>query len=286
MNSKTIKNDTIKNDDKAVKIISRIVILAFIIITIYPVIFVILTSFKETKEFYLNIWGLPEVFRIENYVNAWTVANMGSYFFNSIIVVALTLIATLITGSMAGYALSRFNIKFSWLIIMVILSCTMVPSEATIMPMYIITSRLGITGTHAALILPYIGWGLPMTIFIFTNFFNTLPNELIEAAQVDGYGEVRTFLKIASPLMVPAIATNAIFLFVSWWGELLWASVELASSPMKTIPIGVVSFSAQFGTDWGPLSAAVCIVLIPLVFFFLFTQKYFIGGLTGGAVKG
>lgn len=266
--------------------ISRILLIGILIISIYPILFVLLTSVKATSEFYRNIWGFPETWHIKNYQVAWITANIGSYFFNSILVVGITMICTLITGALAGYALSRFNLRYADVLMLMILVCTMFPSESTIMPMYLITSSLGLTATYAALILPYIGWGLPMTIYIFRNFFNTLPAEMLEAARIDGCGEIRSFFIIAVPLMVPVTLTNAIFLFVGWWGELLWASVELASSSMKTLPIGIVSFSAQFGTDWGALSAAVCIVLLPLVLFFIMTQKYFVGGLTGGAVKG
>lgn len=273
-------------DDRKIRLISRVFIWLFILMTVYPIVFVLQTSFKKTSEFYTNIWGFPKVWALENYVNAWSVANIGKYMLNSLIIVAIVLLVTLFCGALAGYALSRFHIRFAELIMLLILLCTMTPSEGVIMPMYLMISKLKIVGTFTSMIIPYIGWGLPMTTYIFRNFFNTLPNELLESARIDGCSETKTFILIATPLMLPAIATNAIFLFVSWWGELLWATVELASSPMKTIPIGLVSFSAQFGTDWGTLSAAVCIVLTPLVIFFLFVQKYFIGGLTGGAVKG
>jgi ABC-type glycerol-3-phosphate transport system permease component len=245
-----------------------------------------LTSFKPTAEFYTNVWGLPKTFAASNYLKAWVTANIGSYMLNSLIVVGCTMVITLAFGSLAGYALSRFHIKYAELIMLLILACTMTPSESVIMPMYVMTNKLGLTATYISLIIPYVGWGMPMTIYIFRNYFDTIPGELLEAARIDGCSETKAFFKVAAPLMIPAIATNAIFLFVSWWGELLWASVELSSSQMKTIPIGLISFSAQFGTDWGALSAAVCIVLIPLVVFFVFVQKYFISGLTGGAVKG
>jgi ABC-type glycerol-3-phosphate transport system permease component len=169
---------------------------------------------------------------------------------------------------------------------MALLACVMLPSESVLMPLYVTTNRLGLTGSRLALIIPYIGWGMPMTVYIYRNFFDTIPAELMEAARIDGCPEIKTFISVAMPLVLPAMATIAIFLFVAWWGELLWATVELATTNMKTIPIGMVSFSAQFGTNWGPLSAAICIVLVPLIIFFLFVQKYFIKGLTGGAVKG
>ena len=273
-------------ENKSARNVSRIFIIAYCMLIAYPIIFVIITSLKPTSEFYVNIWGLPRTWAFENYAVAWNTAKIGTYMFNSVIIVTIVLVVTLIAGALAGYALSRFRIKYAELIMLAILACTMLPSEAVLMPLYLVTGELGITGTKAALILPYIGWGLPMTIYIFRNFFDTIPNELLEAARMDGCDDIKAFTHIAIPIMTPAIATNAIFIFVSWWGELLWATVELASSSMKTIPIGMVSFSSQFGTNWGPMCAAICIILIPLVVFFFFVQKYFVKGLTSGAVKG
>jgi raffinose/stachyose/melibiose transport system permease protein len=266
--------------------LSRGFLILYCAIIVYPIIFVVLTALKETKEFYLNIWGLPETPAWGNFLTAWDTANIGQYMVNSIIVIIFVLIVTLVVGALAGYALSRFHIRYAELLMMLILACTMLPSESVIMPLYLITSKLHLIGTHLSLIIPYIAWGLPMTVYIFRNFFDTIPGELLEAARIDGCTEVQAFSRVAIPVMLPAIATNAIFIFVSWWGELLWATIVLASSQMKTIPIGMVSFSAQFGTNWGPLCAAICIILLPLIVFFVFVQKYFVAGLTGGAVKG
>ncbi|MDR2433845.1 MAG: carbohydrate ABC transporter permease [Treponema sp.] len=283
MRKKQIHQQRIESGTSGV--ISRLIILIYCMLILYPLFFVIITSLKPTGEFYVNIWGLPKTWAFANYKTAWVTANIGSYMFNSVIIVGVVLIVTLAAGALAGYALSRFHLKYAEFIMMAILACTMLPSEAVLMPLYLVTGKTGITGTRLALIIPYIGWGLPMIIYIFRNFFDTIPGELLEAARLDGCGEVRTFVHVAVPIMAPAIATNAIFIFVAWWGELLWATVELASSSMKTIPIGMISFSAQFGTNWGPMCAAICIVLIPLVVFFCLVQKYFVKGLTGGAVK-
>jgi raffinose/stachyose/melibiose transport system permease protein len=272
--------------EKGITNFSRVMILCIILFTIYPIIFVLLTSLKSTSEFYSNIWLWPHKLEWSNFPDAWNTAHIGSYFMNSIIVVSITVVITLIVGALAGYALARLKIPYAEVILFIILACTMVPSESVIMPMYLMTSKIKMTGTYQSLILPYIGWGLPMTIYIFRNFFKTLSNELLEAARIDGCTELTTFLKITAPLMLPATATTAILTFVGWWGELLWSSIELSTSSMKTIPMGIISFVSAFGSNWGNLSAAVCVILLPLVVFFLFTQKYFISGLTGGAVKG
>lgn len=284
-NAADMKKDPRKSD-RRLKWIIRVVLMVFVLLTIYPIIFVLLTSTKTTSEFYNNIWFLPKEFAWENYEYAWNVAKIGEYFLTSVIVVVITVCVTLILAAFAGYALAKLKVPKADLIMLIIFLLTMLPSESIIMPMYIIISKLGMTGTYLSLILPYIGWGMALTIYIYRNFFKTVPTEIIEAARIDGCSETKTFLQVVLPMMLPATATNAIFLFLGWWGEMLWASVELSTSSLKTLPLGITAFVQSSGTDWGPLCAASCIILIPVIVFFLFTQKYMISGLTGGAVKG
>ena len=264
----------------------RAVLILLALITLFPMIFVLLTSVKTTGEFYKNIWLLPSEFAWENYAYAWNVAKIGEYFLTSVIVVAVTVASTLVLGALAGYALAKLRIPGADAIMLCIFLLSMLPSESIIMPMYIMLSRARMTGSYLSLILPYIGWGLALTIYIYRNFFKTVPTEVIEAARIDGCSEARTFSSVVMPMTLPATATNAIFLFLAWWGEMLWASVELSTSALKTLPLGITAFVLSSGTNWGPLCAASCIVLVPVMAFFLFTQRYFVAGLTGGAVKG
>ncbi len=274
------------NTNLLTKWLIRIFLGIFAIAVLYPLFFVLLTSIKDSNEFYTNIWGFPEEIAWDNYVYAWDVAQIGSYFGTSIIVVSTTTVATLILGAFAGYALAKFQIAKANAIVVGIFLLSMLPSESVLMPTYLMVSKMGIMGGYLSLILPYIGWGMAVTIYIYRNFFATIPTEIIEAARIDGCGETKTFLKIVFPMVLPATATNAIFLFLGWWGEMLWGSVALSSTAMKTLPLGITAFVQSSGTNWGPLSAAVSIILIPVIVFFLCTQKYFVSGLTGGAVKG
>lgn len=266
--------------------LSRTIVLVFLLLTLYPILFVLLTSLKTTDEFYTNIWGLPHHYAWSNYSKAWTDAHIGRYFATSVTVVGISVVCVVVLGALAGYALARLHVPYAETILLLVLLPTFLPSETVIMPLYIMMSKMKLIGTHISLILPYIGWSLPMTIYIFQAFFKSLPSELLEAARVDGCTETKTFTRVTAPLMLPAIATCSIFAFVGLWGELLWASIALSTTSLRTIPFGVISFKSQFATDWGPMTAAICIVLIPLVVFFLFVQKYFIQGVTGGAVKG
>jgi len=274
------------NMDRVVEYINRLIVIAVIVSIIYPILFVVLTSLKTTKEFYSNVWGIPQQIAWSNYPTAWNEGRIGPAFLTSAFVVSVSILVILVFGALAGYAFARLEIPKAELIVVLLVATTMFPSESVIMPIYITLSKAGLIGTHYSLIIPYIGWSLPITIYIFRDFFQTLPVDLIESARIDGSNELGVFLRIMLPLMLPAIATCAIFNFVNLWGELLWATIALASqSTIRTIPMGVVEFKGQFSTDWGPLSAAICIVLLPLIIFFLFVQKYFVQGLTAGAVK-
>lgn len=280
------KSKSFKPGERIAKWFVRVILIVFVLITIYPMIFVLLTSLKTTNDFYNNIWGLPKVFEWANYTYAWMTASIGKYFLSSIIVVSVVVVVTLVLSALAGYALAKLDIPKADTVMIVIFMLTMLPSESVLMPMYLMTSKMKILGTHLSLILPYIGWGLAFATYIYRNFFKTVPTEIMEAARIDGCTETATFVKVVMPMMLPATATNAIFCFLSWWGEMLWASVDLSTSSIKTLPLGITAFVQSAGTDWGPLCAASCIILVPVVLFFLFTQKYFIAGLTGGAVKG
>jgi raffinose/stachyose/melibiose transport system permease protein len=268
------------------RVVLRIPLILYVLTVVYPVLFVMLTSLKSTTEFYRNIWGLPKVVAWSNFTEAWTTAGIGSAFVNSSIVVVTSLVFILSISGVAAYALARLVPK-SDLIMLIILASTFIPVELVLVPEFLMASKLQLVGTDQGLILTYIGWSLPISIFIMRGFILTIPMQLIEAARIDGAGELRIFITVVAPLMLPAIVTVGIFNFIGLWGELLWAIVVLSTqSTVRTLPFAVVEFQGQFGTQWGPLSAAICIVIIPLLVIFIFAQKYFIRGLTDAAVKG
>ncbi len=265
---------------------SRLIVWIFLLITVYPILFVVLTSLKSTKDFYTNAFGLPKVWMFVNYAEAWNAAHIGQYFANTTVVSVLTTLMVLFLSCLAGYALARLEIPRADLIVLLMMGVTLLPSESVIMPMYLTISRMRLIGTLASLIVPYVGWWLPTNIFIMRNFFATTPGELLESARVDGASEMTVFLRILAPLMVPAIGTCTVICFSGIWGELLWASVVLSTTSLRTLSLGILAFQGQFSTNWGLLSAAVCVVLLPILALFIAFQKYFVQGLTTGAVKG
>lgn len=266
----------------------RIVLIIFAVVSIFPVLFAVLTSFKTNQEFYRNIWALPEKIGTENYITAIVEGRIGEYAINSIIISAVTLFMVLILGIMAAYALSRINIPGASVMLVFLILIQILPTESLVIPEYMIVSRLGLLRTrYWAMILPYVGWMLPGTIIILANFFKTIPMELIEAARIDGASEFKTMTRIISPLMKSSIATCLVFNFCFVWGELMWAQIAtLVKEDGIPLTIGLLNFKGLYSTNWGATAAAICIITIPLYVLFLFTQKYFIAGLTAGGVKG
>jgi raffinose/stachyose/melibiose transport system permease protein len=271
---------------RKVTIANRIVLIVLSFLFAYLIFFAVITSLKTLDEFYENIWALPKGFEIQNYIDAWIKGNLGQLFANSLFIVGMTVLIILVLASLTGYALARLNLPFSKTILALILVCMIPPSEAVFVPAYLLAHKLIGNGNYLSMIMPYAAWGLPSAVFIYYTFFKSLPGELIESARIEGCTEMQTFRHIAIPLMVPATGTVSIMAFVGWWGELLWASVNLSASSLRTLPLGVITFTGIFGAQWGQFAAAIIIVLIPLIIFFSFTQKYFIRGLMGGAVKG
>ncbi len=266
----------------------RVFLIIMAVISIFPLVFAILTSFKNNQEFYANIWALPEKLRVENYANAFIAGKVGEYALNSIFIAVVSLSVTIVFAVMAAYALARLKIKGAELILVMLILIQVLPTESLIIPEYMIVSRLGLLNVkYAAMILPYIGWMLPGTIIILSNFFKTIPMELIESARIDGATEMTTMRKIIVPLMKAPVATCLVFDFCFVWGELMWAQLTtLSRTDGLPLSIGLLNFKGMYSTEWGQMTAAICMVIVPMYILFIFTQKYFIAGLTAGGVKG
>jgi ABC-type glycerol-3-phosphate transport system permease component len=253
-----------------------------------PVLFSLITSTKTIQEFYQNIWGLPKQLQFNNYTAAFVVGRIGDYFFNSIIIAAFSLILIQICSLLMAYPLARLKIPFSEGILIVLLALQVLPTESQVVPLYIMFTKIGLFKIpYWGIILAYVGWSIPGTTIIMKNFFETIPAELMESARMDGSGELRTMVKIVIPLMKSAMATCFVFNFTFVWGELMWAQIATAlTNKGMPLTIGLLNFQGNYSTNWPMLSAAICMVMIPLFAAFLFTQKYFIAGLTAGSVKG
>jgi raffinose/stachyose/melibiose transport system permease protein len=287
MNIKTLLHQNSISDYIAVWVM-RIVLLLTVVFSIYPIIFVILTSLKSTSGFLSNIWSLPQTLQFDNYVTAWFDGHVSEYFLNSIIVTLVSLFFLLLFSICAGYALAKLNVPLGELFVAALFIILILPTESMVMPLYIIMTKVHIINLrYIPMVLAYIGWCMPFSIIVLKNFFQTVPSELLEASRIDGATELQTLWKVVAPLMTPALGTCTVFNFCWLWGELMWAQISTSAvSRGLTLTCGLITFQGQYATDWGPMCAAISIIMVPLIIIFLFLQKYFVKGLTAGAVKG
>ena len=255
---------------------------------IYPVIFMVLTSFKSNSEIYKNMWALPRTLYPENYINAFQVGHLGDYFFNSVIIAAIALFSVIIIGTLAAYALARLHLGYAVMLVGTLFIIQIMPVESMIIPLYMMMSKLSLFKViYLPIVLAYIGWMLPGTIVILRNFFMSVPSELLESARIDGSNEWNTMFRIVFPMAGGAVATCTVFNFGFAWGELMWAQIAtLTTERGVPLAVGLINFQGQFTTNWGMLTAAICMILIPLIALYVFLQRYFVKGLTAGAIKG
>lgn len=261
-------------------------LILFAIMNIVPLFWMVVNSFKKEQEYAANPFSLPTDFQFSNYVEAWKVANMDVYFFNSILVTLVSLIVTVLLGALAAYFLSRFQFKLRGLTYSLFLLGMLVPIHATLIPIFLIMQKLHLIDTYFSLILPYTAFHLSLTVFILEGFMRGFPKDLEESGVVDGAGIYRIFWSIILPITRPALATVIILNFIYNWNEYLFALVLITSSELKTLPLGLANFVGIETASLTLQMAALTIALIPIIIFYLLLQKQLVAGMTAGAVKG
>ncbi|MCQ8212765.1 carbohydrate ABC transporter permease [Cetobacterium somerae] len=250
-----------------------------------PMIFTVFSSFKNNNEIFSTPFSIPKIFRVENFIEAWNAANMGTYFFNSIVISVSTVIILIFTASMVSFILSRFNFKFNKYLSVFFLLGMMIPMQSVLVPISYFVGVLNLKNNLVALVLVYVAFSLPFSILVLTGFMKGINNSLIEAAIIDGASFWQVYLKLVLPLSMPAIATVSIFNFLGAWNNVVFPLLFINDNKLKPITLGLLNFNGERGSEYGLLMAAITItVLIPLIIYMLFQEKIE-GGLTAGAIK-
>ncbi|WP_058486206.1 carbohydrate ABC transporter permease [Defluviitalea phaphyphila] len=267
------------------KILLNIFFIFLSFMIILPLLWLIINSFKTNRELFKNSLALPEKWLFSNYKEAWD-KGLFSYFKNSVIVSFISLIFILFFSSLLAYGITRFNIKFNKIIFFVVLGGMALSEQVALVPLYKILQNLNLYNTYFALILPYIAFRIPFTVFLMRAYFLSIPKELEEAGYIDGYNSFQIFYKIIVPISKPIFASCAIVNLNFVWNEFLFANVFLESKSIMTIPIGLMTFQGDMKANYTVMLAGITIASIPMIAMFLIMQKQFIEGLTSGAVKG
>ena len=268
------------------KVVVYIVLLLVVLITIYPILWMISGSLKGSDEFYTNVWGIPSVFHFENYVQAWQQGGLGQKYINSLIVTGGFLMIILPCNCCAAYAISRMRFKGRKFISTYLMMGIMIPNGVLVIPIFCVSMKLGLNNTLVGLILVYAAQNISFGSFLMKSFFISLPRGLEEAAMIDGCSRFRSFLSVILPLTVPGIMTQIVYCGLNTWNEYMLASVMIRKTSLKTLPLGLEVFVNDYNSNLPVMFAALVCVTLPLVIVYLIAQKTFIEGMTAGAVKG
>lgn len=274
------------------KIIFEIIkwILAFIllIIQVYPIFYVITSSFKTKEDVrHLPTYSLPSGFFVGNYITVFTKSHMPTYFKNSILILIGVVIPLLLFSLMAGFALSKIEFKGNHFLLNYFLLGLMLPMQVALIPLFSIFNKLGMINTYPAIILPQIAFSLSFSIQLFYSFSKFFPEEILEAAIIDGCSPMKSFFTIVIPMSLNSIITVATMETVFCWNDYINAYTFTRSTEMKTITLGLNDFVGSMGlTDWGATFAAISVTVIPVFIFYFLSSKRMLAGMTQGAVKG
>jgi ABC-type glycerol-3-phosphate transport system permease component len=263
-----------------------IILLFWTVISIVPLLYMVSTSFKANQYvFEFPPKFIPENPTTANFERAWNSENFGLYFTNSLVVAVATTILILVLSSMMAFAFARYKFPGRTVLFYSILGTMMVPGLVLIIPQFVMAKNLGLLNSLHGLVVAYSA-NSAVNIFFLRGAFEEIPNDLQDAAAIDGAGIWSTFWRIMLPLVKPSLAAMAIFSFMGAWDEFTWALTSIQDEKLRTLPVALRLFQQSHGTQWGLVFAASLIAIVPVIIVFLIFQRYFIQGISAGAVKG
>ncbi|WP_218781232.1 carbohydrate ABC transporter permease [Bacillus sp. EB106-08-02-XG196] len=270
------------------KLLVKVVFLSlFLIFTVFPLYWIFVTSLKPSNEMFtfpIQYW--PENVTFENYINIIKISNFDVYIMNSLILSLVSGVISLIIATLGGYVLARFEFKGKTQVIFAFFITQMIPLFIGLAPLYLLMSKLDLINRLPSLMLMYTVMMVPFCTVMMKGFFERIPSSLEEAAMIDGCSRITALYKVIIPVMLPGLAATFIFAFVQCWNELFLAVMFIDKEEAKTIPVAMNSFITKFDIDWGSMSAATVLSVIPTLLLFAFAQKYIVEGMTQGSIKG
>jgi raffinose/stachyose/melibiose transport system permease protein len=270
-----------------VKPIIYLVLGILLVTQLYPLVWLFLYSFKTNDEILSgSFFSLPDVWQIENYQAAIESGNYWKYLSNSLLVTSVTMVSVILLASLAAFAITRFRWKYGQLVLLLFLLGMMIPLQSTLLPLMIIFKNMDILNTHLSLILPYIAFQTPISVFILSGFMKSIPNEIEESAIIDGAGVFRIFRSIILPVSVPPVVTVCILTFINIWNEYILAATFISSEKLKTLPFGVNSFVGQYSVNYGAIGAYLVLGALPVIIIYFLLSERITKGMVAGAVKG
>lgn len=272
---------------KVKKTILYLVLTLIAVVQLFPLYWLITFSLKSNTEIFgENVIGLPKTWRFVNYQRALTDGGILRYFLNSVFYSVVTLVIAGLFTAMAAYAIARMRWKLKGVVFSLFTLGIMIPTQAALLPLFQVLDKVGLKGGYLGLLIPYISFGIPMSVMILVGFYKGIPVEMEEAAYIDGCGIFRCFLSIMLPMIKPALATASIFTFLGTWNELMFANTLVDKAEFRTLPVGIMSFAGQYSTDWGLIGAGMVIATLPTILIYFMLSNQVQESLVAGAVKG
>lgn len=278
----------IKIGDHVIGGFTQGLLLLWTLMVVFPFLWMIMTAFKSDPEIIFGPWKFPDTLQWDNFSRAWTEAHIGRYFLNTLIVLSGSLTGTLLFSSMAAYVLTRFEFFGRRVLLYLFMAGMMFPVFLALVPLSFLVNDLHMKGTYQGLMLVYIAYSLPFTIFFMTGFFKTLPSEVAEAATIDGAGQYQIFFQIMLPMAKSGIIAMGIFNFLGQWNQFLLPLVLMTDENKQMLSQGLQNLAVQqgYGNDYGALFAALVITMVPTLVVYVLFQRRLESGLTAGALKG
>ncbi len=269
---------------------SRVLLLAFLIFFtlsyMMPIFSAVVTSLRTQDDISVNgFWSIPTEITLQNFVDAWNIGQVNRYLLNSFIITLPALVVTIFLSSLSAFALARYRFPGNRWIYFMYVAGTMLPFQILLLPVFILTNRLGLYDTYVGVIIIHVAFQMGFCTFVLRNFMRTLPGEIMDAARLDGSSEFGIYWRIVMPLTVPAIAAVTVLEFTWIFNDYLWALILMQDNALKPVTTGLASLQGQFVNNWPMIVAGALTAAVPTLVVFFLLQRYFIGGLTLGSSK-
>lgn len=262
-----------------------VILIVLAALILYPLFWILMSSFKDYQGIYGDVWGLPSIWHIENYATAWN-KGISQYFINSGIVTLSTILGVVLFASFAAFGVCQLKGALGNVIFLICMCGLLLSPQVCLLPLFMLLKSLKLKNTLWAMILPYIAFRLPVSIMMIRSFFVGISKELEEAATIDGATLFQIYKDIYLPLSKPILSTVIIMSAYYSWNEFVFATIFVDSSKLRTIPVGLMTFRDGLMTEWGVVLAGMVIACLPIMTLFLLMQRNFVRGMTAGAVKG
>lgn len=271
---------------KILRVICNLIFIIFSFTCVFPIVWIFYSSFKTQAEFMQSSVALPKALDFSNYINVFTSTSMPKYMLNSARNTLLSVAVIIIVAFLAGYVLSRYKFRGRAAIYNYFIMGMLIPIHALLVPMYVQLNEMGLTNHWYTLLIPYIGFGLPISIMLIESYISSIPGELEEAAAIDGCSFARTLFQIVFPLASPILATVAIIQFFAVWNEFTFALILVNNDNLRTVPVGLTMFKGAYTVEYPRMMTGIIVTMLPVMILYFIFSKRIIEGMVAGAVKG